>query len=249
MIIVPESIKRILDRTIEIYSRDLKNHRSYYSSIKINGRYYTGTNTTKILLKLLKDFKAKLENGTSQLLVCEKGKEDEAKIQLMYSVLEHLEPLSNYDKAYIMHDVYIQEGLVERVEALSKKIKTQQEASGLLDFLNDAYNSSWGQDDEIYRVRDFRLVTSEEEFEYILTTVKNVEEITDKPFFTTMRIALVTMNYYSLYKEKGILEEYQSFLETHKDDDDFDGAIDMFNMWHDVRETAIYYIYAPAVPK
>lgn len=245
MIVVPESIKRILERTVEVYTRDLENHRSYYDSIKVNGKTYTGSDTTRFRLKRLKDFKLSLENGSNKLLVCEKGKEDAAKIHLMYAIQNYLDPLPASDVAYIMNAVYIQDGLLSRIQKLCDAYKTQKEALPLLDFLNDAYNSSWSQDDEYYQVRDFRLVTSEKDFENILITVEDVEDITDKPFFTTIRMAITTLDYADIYEKKGIADEYRSFLEAHQKDEDFEGAIDMFNLWHDVRRTAIYYIYAP----
>ncbi len=77
MIFLPESIERILERIGEAYKRDIKKHRSYYSSISKNGKKYTGTDTVKIQLEYFEEFKTSLENGTSQLLVCEEGKEDE----------------------------------------------------------------------------------------------------------------------------------------------------------------------------
>ena len=48
---------------------------------------------------------------------------------------------------------------------------------------------------------------------------------------------------------KGLFEDYQRFYKEHLGDMNFDSAFEMFNLWHDVRETAIYYIYAPKVKK
>ena len=248
MIIVPESIKRILGRTIEIYSRDLENHRSYNNSITVNGKTYTGTDTTRIRLRLLKIFKATIENGTNELLVCEKGKEDEAKIRLMYKVKSYFKPLSCNDISYIMNDVYLEDGLCKQIHNLSDKAKTHQEASLILEFFNNGYYASWEQEDAYYQVRDFRFVKSKKDFDNIFITEKNIQDFTPDTF-TTIRICFVPMSCISIYKKKGIWEEYQNFLEAHRNTKDLKGAIDMFNLWHDVKERAIYYIYAPDVPK
>ena len=123
----------------------------------------------------------------------------------------------------------------------------------LLGFLNNAYNSSWGQFDAYYKIKDFRLVESEEEFEKILNRFNGAEELTASKWlivdYTTIRVALVPMDRITIYKKKGIFEDYQRFLKEHLSDMDFDNAFNMFNLWHDVRETAIYYIYVPKEKK
>ena len=57
------------------------------------------------------------------------------------------------------------------------------------------------------------------------------------------------MDRMSIYKKKGIFEVYQRFCKEHLGDMNFDNAFKMFNLWHDERETAIYYIYAPKQKK
>lgn len=253
MIYLPESIERILERIGEAYKRDIKKRRSYYYSISKNGKTYTGTDTVKIQLEYFEEFKASLENGTSQLLVCEEGKEDEAKIRLMHAVWEWYEPLWAEDVYRVENDVYIQRGLRKRIERLGDECETQKEALDLLEFLNKAYNSSWGQEDAHYKIKDFRLVESEEEFEKILNEFNGAEELTASKWlivdYTTIRVAFVPMDWRTILIKKGIFEDYQRFYKDHLGDMNFDNAFKMFNLWHDVRETAIYYIYAPKVKK
>lgn len=253
MIFLPESIERTLERLKEAYNRDIKKHRSYCSSISENGKTYTGTDTVKIVLKHFEEFKASLENGTSDLLVCKEGEEDEAKIRLMQAVLEWYKPLWMEDVYLVKNDVYIQRGLKKRIKELCSKRNTKKEALNLLEFLNDAYKSSWSQEDELYKVRDFRLVKSKEEFEKILDKFDGVKDLTAIKSsivdYTTIRVALVPMDLTTMYKKKGIFEDYQQFCKKHLGDTNFDDAIKMFNLWHDVRETAIYYIYAPKEKK
>lgn len=249
MIFLPESIERILERIGDAYKRDIKKRRSYYSSISKNGKTYTGTDTVRIQLEYFEEFKASLENGTSQLLVCEEGEEDEAKIRLMNALYEWYEPLWTEDFYLIENDVYIQRGLKKRIEKLSNKHETQKEASNLLGFLNNAYDSSWGQEDSHYKIKDFRLVNSEEEFEKILNNFNDAKELTASKNlvvdYTTIRVALVPMDWRTICKKKGIFEDYDRLWNEHAGKGDFDNAFKMFHLWHDVRETAIYYIYAP----
>lgn len=253
MIFLPESIERILERIGEAYKRDIKKRKSYYSFISKNGKTYTGTDTIKIQLKNFEEFKEKLKNGTSQLLICEEGKEDEAKIRLMHAVWEWYEPLGMENVYRIENDVYIQRGLRKRLERLANKHATQKEALNLLEFLNNAYGSSWGQGDAYYQIRDFRLVDSEEEFENILNESDGAEELTNRKWlivdYTTIRVAFIPINRMSIYKKKGIFEDYQRFCKEHLGDMNLDDAVKMFNLWHDVREIAIYYIYVPKQKK
>lgn len=242
MIFLPESIERTLERIGDAYKSKIK-----------NGKKDKENNTVKTQLEYFEKFKASLENGTNQLLICEEGKEDEAKIRLMYAVWEWYKPLCMEDIHRVENDAYIQNGLKERLERLCSDAKLKKEALNLLGFLNNAYSSSWGQGDTHYKIKDFRLVESEEEFEKILNEFYSAEELTASPWliveYTTIRVALVPMDWTTIYKKKGIFEDYQRFCHEHIGDMGFDDALKMFNLWHDVRETAIYYIYAPREKK
>jgi len=250
MIYLPESVERTLARVEEVYKRDIKKRRSYYSSIIKDGKTYTGTDTVKIMLEDFKKFKASLENGTSELLVCEEGQEEKAKIRLMNAIWEYYEPLWHEDICIIDNDVYIQKGLQRRILSLSAQRQTKEEAENLLEFLNSAHYSSWGQGDTYYKIRDFRLVKSKEEFEEILTKL-HAEELTGCKNlivdYTTIRVAWIAVDWRTIYKKKGFYEDFQRLRKEHGGDMDFDDVWKMFNIWHDVRETAIYYIYAPKV--
>ena len=220
MIFLPQSIERIFEPIGEAYKRDIKKRRSYYSSISKNGKKYTGTDTVKIQLEYFEEFKTSLENGTSQLLVCEEGKEDEAKIRLMNAVWEWYEPLCAEDVCRVENDVYIQRGLRKQIERLGNECKTQKEALNLLGFLNKF-----------------------DDAEELTASKWNIVD------YMTIRVALVPMDRRTILIRKGLFEDYQRFYKEHLGDMNFDSAFKMFNLWHDVRETAIYYIYAPKVKK
>ena len=250
MIYLPESIERTLARIEDAYKRDIKKGRAYHSSIIKGGKTYTGTAILKIKLEDFKKFKASLENGTSELLVCKEGQEEKAKIRLMNAIWWYYVPLCHDDICIIDNDVYIQRGLRNRIQSLSTQKRTKEEAENLLQFLDNAHCSSWGQGDAHYKIRDFRLVKSKEEFEEILSKL-HAEELTGCENlivdYTTIRVALVTVDWRTIYKKKGIYEDFQRLRKEHGGDMDFDDVWKMFNIWHDVRETAIYYIYAPKV--
>lgn len=248
MIFIPESIERTLKRIEKAYQGDLEKGRSYYHSISKNGKVYRGTDTVRVQLESFEEFKASLENGTSELLKCKDGKEDEAKIRLMYAIGKFYDPLSSKSIMMIKKDVYVQRGLKARIKKFAAKSKKDEGASSLLEFIRDAHWSSWGQGDAEYDVRDFRLVKSEEKFEEILH-LEGAEELTRSRDlivdFASIRVALVTLDETDIYRRKGIFEDYNKFLKEHLNSNDFNDAMKAFNLWHDVRKTAIYYIYVP----
>lgn len=250
MIYLPESIERTLARIEKTYKKDIKIGRAYYHSITKDGKTYTGTDTVKIQLEYFKEFKASLEDGTSEFLFCEQGQEERAKIRLMNAIREFYDPLFHEDICIINNDVYFERGLRKRIQSLSTQIQTKEEAENLLRFFDNAHSSSWGQEDAYCEIRDFRLVKSEEEFEEILAKF-HAEELTRcKKLlvdYNTIRVALVTVGCRTIYKKKGIYEDFQRLCKEYRGDKDFDNVWKMFNIWHDVRETAIYYIYAPKV--
>lgn len=248
MIFIPESIRRILERIENAYQEDLAKGVAYCYAIDKKGQLYKGTDAVRIQLENFKEFKASLENGTSELLTCEQGKEDDAKIRLMYELGKFYEPLSSRHIMRIKRDVDVQRGLKTRIREFRAKTKKYGEASNLLELIRDAHWSSWGQADSEYEVRVFRLVESEAEFEAILSTEGATELTKSKNLlveFTSIRVALVTLDEMDIYKNKGIFEDYMRFLNEHLKCEDFDDAMKMFNLWHNVRETAIYYVYVP----
>lgn len=240
-IFISESIERILKRIVDVYKKDIENHRVYCHSITKDGKTYTGTDTVRIKLEYFEEFKASLENGTSDLLICEKGKEDEAKLDLLDAISKWYEPLCQNDINAIENDVYVQEELMKLIIKMSsKKLK---EAQNLLNFIND-----YSPEVEHYQIKDFRLVNSEEDFKKILTAYNTSQELTSlsslKENFNDIRISMISMDAFEIYKKKGIYEDYKKFFTEHISDD-LDSYIKMFNIWHDVRETAIFYIYVP----
>lgn len=243
-IYLPESIERILERIEDIYNLELQNL-SFFK----NESDHTKVDAVKFQLEQFKEFKTSLENGTNILLLCEEGKEDESKVLLMHSIEKLYNHMSADNICRINNDVYIQTELQQRLKKLNRCKLLKTECKNILNFMHTAYNSSWGQSDAYYKVKDFRLVESEEAFEEIISKFHDAEELTNHTLlisnFTTIRIAFVPMNFSTIYKKKGIWEDYQKFWKEHLSDNNLDTAIKMFNLWHDIRETAIYYIYVP----
>lgn len=252
---LPESIERTLDRIEQTYISDVQKGKSYYSLIKRNGKEYVGTDTVLLHLADFRRFKARLKNedAIDPLLICKKYSENEAKIKLMYEIWTWYDPLWNEDIKKITNDVFVQKELRNNLNTLSRKRgPAKAESKKIIKFIDTAHYSSWGMDDERYRIRDFRLVRTPDEFEDILKNEK-AEEISASSNcieeFNIIRVALVTLDFETLYKKKGLYEEYIHLRDEYVTSSCFENAVKMFNLWHDVRETAIYYVYCPVEVK
>lgn len=250
MIFPSENVLRVLSRIDEIMTRDIKNGTHYYSSMTVGKKTYTGTELVKQYRKSFRKFKASVEDGSCKLLQCDLGKEDYAKVQFLYELWRWCEPLSCEDWNRILGDVFVQRKLRSRLEAHLRGGKITAEAKSLLRFINNAYGSSWGQQDSDYRVRDFRLVETEEEFEELLHSSTVAEELTRsanliEPFYY-IRVLWIPDDFRTVHKEKGIFEDYNLWASTiNWNEIDFGDAVKAYNLWHGVTNRANYFVYVP----
>ena len=227
---LPKGIKRELGRIEEVYKSKIDR---------------------KVPLEEFLEFKKSLENGTNQILFYEEGGEGEAKIRLMHSMKKWFEPLSCYEVQQIENDVYVQRGLKSKLKKICFDSKTKAEAKSLLNFIKNARTEACGIEDENYSVKKFRIVESKKEFETILKKFRAseiTELITDKGTrvpFTTIRVATVPMDYLEMYKVKGIEEKFEKFNEDSRVCKSYGCKFKVFNLWHDVRRTVIFYVYVP----
>lgn len=198
----------------------------------------------KLPLEDFKKFRHSLENGSNDLLFYEEGQADEAKIHLMEEIKKYYSPMPMREVYRMIHSVEIERGLSSRLIQLKELPRTKAEATRLLTFMNTAQFSCWGQVDENIEMKVFKLVASSEQFEKLLKD-PNIEELTQSynlliPF-TTIRVAIKLIDYDTLYIDKGIYEDYIDCIKRHFSNPN--PAIEMFNFWHGVMSTAIFYIY------
>lgn len=242
-IFLPSHIIQKLYLLEETYKQAVKDGRSYYSGIYKQGKEYVGKDTARILLGEVKMFKESLEKGTNKLCWCEKGHEDEAKIEIVNAIYKYYAPLSYYEQNYIENEVHIEDGVLQRIYNFRYRIAFQNEAIPFLNFFANAKTSGAGSGEEKYQIKDFRLIESEEEFEQILKKHSSSEEITEQK--DSIRMIFCPKEKDDLYKEKGCWEAYKKLFEKYRKKDNLERAIKMFDVWNDIKETAVYYIYAP----
>ena len=133
-IFLPSHIIQKLHLLEETYKQAVKDGRSYYSGIYKQGKEYVGKDTARILLGEVKMFKESLEKGTNKLCWCEKGHEDEAKIEIVNAIYKYYAPLSYYEQNYIENEVHIEDGVLQRIYNFRYRIAFQNEAIPFLNF-------------------------------------------------------------------------------------------------------------------
>ncbi len=216
MIYLSESIERMLERIEIVCKRDIKKCKAYFSMVTRDGKNYYGSDTVRFWLEDFKAFKAALLDGSSEYLKCEEGFEEEAKISLMQAIYAWMSPFWSDDISWIQNDVYVQRGLKKRIERLADLPETHDEAENLLNFIEKAYCSGWGQMDEYYKIKEFRMLDTEEEFEEILHSSTVAEELTRRKYlivdFKVIRVAIIPEDWRSIHKKKGIFEDYNRFV-------------------------------------
>lgn len=250
MIFPSEHVLRALNRIDDIMTRDIKNGTHYYSSMTVGKKTYTGTDLVKQYRKSFRKFKASVEDGTCELLKCDLGKEDYAKVQFLYELWRWCDPLSCADWNRILGDVFVQRKLRSRLEAHARGGKVAKEAESILKFINNAYGSSWGQQDSEYKVRNFYLVETEEEFEELVHSSTVAEDLTRSVYliepFYHIRVMWIPDDFRTVHKEKGIFEDYNLWAATiNWNEIDFGDAVKAYNLWHGVTNRANYFVYVP----
>ena len=248
MIFLSEHVLRVLERMDAIMARDIERGTHYYASMTVDGKTYTGTELVKEYRKGFRKFKVSLEDGSSELLQCDLGKEDQAKVRLLYELWRWGEPFSCEDWNRIFGDVFVQRKLRARLEAHASGGKLAREASNLLKFINNAYASSWGYTDSDYRVRNFKPVETEEAFDELLHSSTVAEELTRGTNlieqYKHIRVMWIPDDHRTVHKQKGIFEDYNLWAaQINWNEIDFDDAVKAYNMWHGVANRANYFVY------
>lgn len=243
-ILMPQSITRTIERLNTIYHRYVSISESTLATERIR---YTAQRIRPFLDRFEK-FKSDLLQDNSYVLTYETGNIYEENVKLMRTIFSFYEPLCGDDIATIENDVIIFGTLKNKLEsiALSKSQQAINEASCILKFINNAVSCSWGQSDEPYRIKEFRLVPNLQTFQSLIEK-RCEEELTSgedlSVRFSTIRMSFKPINYPEIYESKAISKVYENFVQECCKCCDIDDYIKMFNLWHDVRPTAVYHIY------
>lgn len=244
IIIIPEHVKEHVDRIIKEYEKLLKQNVAIFSRVSVNGTDYYGTDTTKYYIESLKKFREELDKQESPLF---NGTPEEIQINIYHHIMDFYDALSMDSIYEIKRNVFTQKQLLKALRKAAKNPETEKEARMMLHVINTAKTSSWGQDDEIYDTKYFKLVRSLEEFEGHLAMAEQKNrgwELTPGSLepFKHIRVAFEEVPFQTQCRKKGVYRKYKTNV---RQGDFFDGKHRVFDFWNGISSTCIYYVYMP----
>lgn len=244
IIIVPEHVKNRVDRIIAEYEKMLKQKVAIFNQVTANGINYYGVDTTKYYVEHLKEFRKELDEQKSPLFT---GTQEEIQQKIYCYIEDFYEALSMNSIYEVNRNIFTQKQLMKALRRAKKNSEFAEEARMLMHVIETAKISSWGQDDESYDTKYFKLVHSEEKFEQIIENAKpNLRgwELTPGSFdqFKHIRVAFVEVPFHEQYRKKSI---YRAFKSNRKNRNFFNGMNKVFDFWNNITRTCIYYVYIP----
>lgn len=244
MIIIPEHVKKCVERIIAEYEKLLKQKQPIFQKVSVNGVDYYGVDTTRYYVEHLKEFRQELDEQKSPLFT---GTQEEIQGKIKHYIEDFYDALS-MDAIYaVKRNVFVQKQLIKTLKRANRNSELSKEALMLMHVIGTAKTSSWGQDDAYFDTKYFKLVHSEEEFEQIIEKAKpNLRgwELTPGTIepFKHIRVAFVEVPFHEQYRKKGIYRAYQTKSKKH---DFWYGENEIFDFWNDITPTCTYYVYIP----
>lgn len=243
---VPCHIKLHVDRIIKEYEKLYRQGYKICLQMLRGNRIYSGLETTEYCLNSVKHFRRLLDNPEGELFT---GTETDIRKKIYLKICEFYKPLSQEAICRITHSVDCQGQLERALQAAKKDPSTAEDAKKLSCFIANGRVLNWGQCDEHINSKVFKLVKSEDAFEKLLSrtdedTTVEITQISISPY-TKIRVALQTIDIPTMYRKQVRVREFKNFWEGYHAPDEFDIEYTIFNMWNDITETGIYYVYIP----
>lgn len=243
---VPSHIKLHVDRIAKEYEKLYQQgHKIALQMIRGN-RTYSGIETTAYYLNCVKQFRKLLDNPAGDFFT---GTEMEINKRIYFKICEFYHPLSKEAVSRITHKVECQGQLDKALRTAKKYPCTAEDAKKVSQYIANARIATLDSyDDNIYS-KIFKLVKSEDAFEKLLSrtdsdTTVEICQINGNPL-TAIRVALQTIDIPTMYRKQVRVREFRDFWEGYHAPDEFDIEYTIFNMWNDITETGIYYVYIP----
>lgn len=243
---VPCHIKAHVNRIVREY--ELLLHQGHKIALQLfrNNRMYSGLETTEYFLKSARHFRNLLDTQGEYLAA---ATEEEFRRKVYQKICEFYNPLSETAILRITHSTACQEQLERALRAAKKNLSLASDAKFLSWFISNACIQSWCPADESINHKEFKLVKTEEAFEKLLSGQEKYPtiEITQdgNAPYSRFRIALQTIDIEACYRKQSRVREYRNFWDNYHNIEEFDTDYKIFNMWNNITETGIYYVYIP----
>ena len=243
---VPPHIKAHVNRIIKEY--EILVHQGHKIALQLfrDNRMYSGIETTEYFLKSARHFRALLDTQGEYLA---SQTEEDFRRKIYRKICEFYKPLSEVAILRITNSTVCQGQLEDALRAAKKSPNYCSEAKFISWFISNACTQHWCDADETIYHKEFKLVRSEEAFEKLVSAQGKYPtfEITQSGKFpcSHFRIALQKFSIEDCYRKQSKLREYRNFWESSHNIEEFSTDCEIFNMWNNITETGIYYVYIP----
>ena len=243
---VPAHIKQLVDRIITEYERLCRQGHKIALQMYRNNRIYSGTETTKYYLEEVRKFRKLLDKPTGSMFV---GDEMDVNKRIYKKICEFYKPLSPTAVKRITCSTSCQGQLEDLLYSAKRNPLLAADLKHLTWFIYNGNTVSWNHIDENVQRKYFKLVRNEEAFGKLFSTASAAPlvEITHTGSFdcSKIRIALQIQDIEAIYRKQSKLREYKNFWSNATNIDEFELEHTVYNLWNDVAETGIYYVYIP----
>ena len=244
----PTHIKEHVNRIIKEYEILLQQNYAIALQLFLDNRIYSGIETTEYFLKSARHFRKLLDSPCEYLTA---KTEEEFRRKVYQKILEFYKPLPEKAILRITHSTECQNQLKQTLQSAQKCFSLASDAKCLSCFISNSRIASWCLADETIAHKVFKLVRTEEAFEKLLSGQKKYPtiEITQDGtvHYEHFRIALQIMDIEACYRKQLKMREYRNFWNGCHNIENFDTDYKIFNMWNNVYETGIYYVYIPEI--
>ena len=242
MIEVSKHVKERIDRLIVEFEKLVKRRFSVCTSLTVGDKVYRGVDTTKQFLKELKGLRKEMDEQKSWLF---EGTFEEVQANIFRYIEDFFEYIPVQSTHEVVRNVTVQKQLMQELRRAINDPKLACEATITMNAIRTAKHSSWAQEDSYFDNKTFKLIRSKEEFEETLKRIKANylgHELTPGFFktFKHIRVAYEEISFDAQYRKKGIFRKYKTLA---KDPYFFYGQKQVFDFWHGVTPTAIYYVF------
>ena len=245
---VPVHIKSHANRIVREY--ELLLHQGHKIALQMfrDNRMYSGIETTEYYLKSARHFRTLL-NAPGEYLVA--STEEEFRRKVYQKICEFYKPLSEKALLRITRSTICQEQLERALRSAKRNPALASDAKFISWYVSTACVTNWSEVDETIVRKEFKLVRTEEAFEKLLDPQGKfpaIEITQDGSFpYSHIRIALQRFDIEACYRKQARLREYRTFWENNHNIEEFDTDCKIFNMWNNISETGIYYVYIPQI--
>lgn len=249
MIIVPDCVKQYVDSIVREYEHLYDNGIVSTCITIIDGnKQYTGLELTKYLLDFAKEFRKALDT-------CEgcwfEGTESDVRKNIYHTATEigFYDILPRKSIAKINHHVSCEEKLLNALTTASKRRRyIRKDAKDLLDFIKNSQFVSWGQDDEHIKIRHFKQIKKESDFEALISKDNPncaKELMFDHDPYVAIRVAWREITIPQQCREKNIYHEFDALFTAPEQKDDFHTCYEIFKFWYGLAEVGEYFVCIP----